>query len=43
MSVEPTSAELQSIALCAQRLWELDDNKLEPEVDYVIETQVPLL
>eukprot|EP00210_Caulerpa_lentillifera_P007188 g6878.t1 len=37
--VEPTDAELRSIGLCAQKLWDLDDNKLMPGVDYKIDVQ----
>ena len=39
MGTTPTAEELDNIALCAQRLWDLDDNKLEPEVDYGINVQ----
>lgn len=39
MSVNPTPEELGNIALCAQKLWDLDADKLEPDVDYGIHIQ----
>jgi poly(U)-specific endoribonuclease len=39
--VEPTASELQdnSLSLAANRLWELDFNRLLPQEDYVINVQ----
>jgi poly(U)-specific endoribonuclease len=36
---EPSAAELQNISLAAQRLWELDHNRLEPGTDFVLDLQ----
>ena len=36
---QPTQAELNSISLAAAKLWELDDNRLNPGVHYAIEVQ----
>lgn len=40
MDTQPTPEELADIRLCAQKLWDLDDNKLEPEKHYGIDIQV---
>ena len=38
--VEPTSEELQSLSLACSRLWDLDTNRLVPDVDYHIDLQL---
>eukprot|EP01129_Flabellula_baltica_P005220 TRINITY_DN1873_c0_g1_i1.p1 TRINITY_DN1873_c0_g1~~TRINITY_DN1873_c0_g1_i1.p1 ORF type:complete len:281 (-),score=70.90 TRINITY_DN1873_c0_g1_i1:52-894(-) len=35
----PTQDELNDLELACQRLWEIDDNRLEPEVHYSIDPQ----
>ena len=39
MDPKPTADELADISLCAQKLWDLDCDKLEPDVDYGINVQ----
>ncbi|GMH42742.1 hypothetical protein BSKO_10661 [Bryopsis sp. KO-2023] len=39
MSVQPTADELANIKLCAQKLWDLDENRLVPEQHYGIDVQ----
>eukprot|EP00210_Caulerpa_lentillifera_P007189 g6879.t1 len=39
MDIEPTPQELNDVRLCAQKLWDLDTNKLEPEQHYGIDIQ----
>lgn len=38
--VEPTPAELESISDACAKLWELDENRLEPGQDYLMNLQV---
>jgi hypothetical protein len=35
----PSSAELEDISLATQKLWNLDEGRLTPEKDYVINVQ----
>jgi hypothetical protein len=42
-STQPSSAELTDISLCAQKLWDLDSNRLENHDDYKLNVQVGLL
>lgn len=37
--IEPTASELGDLSLAANRLWELDFNRLLPQEDYVINVQ----
>ncbi|KXZ46905.1 hypothetical protein GPECTOR_39g399 [Gonium pectorale] len=37
--MDPTSEELDSLVLAAQKLWELDENRLTPGEDYAINIQ----
>ena len=37
---QPTEEELASVELACQKLWELDENRLEPETHYRINLQV---
>ena len=37
--IEPTASELSDLSLAANRLWELDFNRLLPQEDYVINVQ----
>ncbi|GIL57337.1 hypothetical protein Vafri_12603 [Volvox africanus] len=37
--VEPTAAELENLSAAARKLWELDENRLKPGVDYAINVQ----
>lgn len=43
MSTDPTADELANVNLCAQKLWDLDDNRLEPQKDYGLDVQVETL
>lgn len=43
MSTDPTAEELANVNLCAQKLWDLDDNRLEPQKDYGLDVQVHTL
>ena len=36
----PTQEELNDLSLACNRLWSLDDNRLEPGREYVIDLQV---
>lgn len=36
MSVDPSPEELEDVSLCAQRLWDLDENRLECTKDYIL-------
>uniref|UniRef100_K3WX75 EndoU domain-containing protein n=1 Tax=Globisporangium ultimum (strain ATCC 200006 / CBS 805.95 / DAOM BR144) TaxID=431595 RepID=K3WX75_GLOUD len=38
-NVNPTPAELHDLSLAATRLWDLDTNRLQPDVDYQIDLQ----
>lgn len=40
MSVDPSPEELEDVTLCAQRLWDLDENRLECTKDYVLNVGV---
>ena len=40
MSVHPTEEELGDLNAACQRLWELDENRLQPGIDYAINVQV---
>jgi hypothetical protein len=37
--VEPTAEELESLIPAARKLWELDENRLTPGIDYAINVQ----
>lgn len=39
---EPTAGELGSLIAAAQKLWELDENRLKPGVDYLLNVQVSI-
>ncbi|KAG1653593.1 hypothetical protein FOA52_009100 [Chlamydomonas sp. UWO 241] len=38
-STQPSNAELQDISLCAQKLWDLDTNRLGNQADYKLNVQ----
>jgi hypothetical protein len=40
MSVDPSPKELEDVSLCAQRLWDLDENRLECTKDYILNVGV---
>lgn len=39
MTTTPTAEEFNDITLCAQKLWDLDAERVEPGVDYNIDPQ----
>lgn len=41
--IEPSSAALSDISAACAQLWELDDNRLEPGQDYIMNLQVRLV
>lgn len=40
MGVEPSEAELSNLSHACGKLWDLDDNRLEPGQDYLMNLQV---
>ena len=37
---EPTAEELRDLSLACSKVWELDNNRLQPGTDYTINLQV---